>query len=241
MRRLSADRGASLPGVILVVVGVLLVAAAGTLKWVIVPSQTKLPSNLNVNLAIDGTYSGINNAALKKGDLADLRLANAPITFYWSVQAQRSQGDSLLVSDARQIVLKSDGTHLADQAFAYSMDGKTVQLNTTFTGDYMLNFPQVDPRNPTPAAQTVKILNPPPNGVTINFPFRTPKSQLTGYNVYTQRACPVTSAQGPELRACSRPNPRSDLTAFSASWLVGGLLGARGNRDQALLISDQRS
>ena len=136
MRRLSADRGASLPGVILVVVGVLLVAAAGILKWVIVPSQTKLPSNLNVNLAIDGTYSGINNAALKKGDLAHLRLQNAPITFYWSVQAQKSQGDSLLVSDARQIVLKSDGTHLADQAFAYSMDGKTVQLNNTFTGDY---------------------------------------------------------------------------------------------------------
>ena len=62
MRRLSADRGASLPGIILVVVGVLLIAAAGILKWVIVPSQLKLPDNnsknpLNVNLAIDGTYS----------------------------------------------------------------------------------------------------------------------------------------------------------------------------------------
>ena len=186
MRRLSADRGASLPGVILVVVGVLLVAAAGILKWVIVPSQTKLPSNLNVNLAINGTYSGINDAALKKADLAHLRLQNAPITFHWSVQAQRSQGDSLLVSDTRQIVLNSDGTHLADQAFAYSMDAKTVQLNNSFTGDYTLNFPQVDPRNPVPAAQTVKILNPPPNGVTINFPFNTAKSTLTGYNVYTQ-------------------------------------------------------
>jgi hypothetical protein len=133
-------------------------------------------------------------------------LQNAPITFNWSVQAQKSQGDSLLVSDARQIVLKSDGTHLADQAFAYSMDGKTVQLNNTFTGDYTLNFPQVDTRNPAPAAQTVKILNPPPNGVTINFPFSTPKSAVTGYNVYTQQSVPLSYAGNSSLANLTSQN-----------------------------------
>jgi hypothetical protein len=206
MRRPSADRGAALPGVILVAVGVLLVAAAGVLKWVIVPSQTKLPANLNVNLAINGTYSGINNAALDKGDLAHLKLENAPITFYWSVHAEKGQGGSLLVSDTQQIVLNSDGTHLTDQAFAYSMDAKTVQLTNTFTGKYALSFPQVDTRNPAPKSQTVPILNPPPNGVTINFPFSTPKSTVTGYNVYSQQTVPLSYAGNSSLANLTSQN-----------------------------------
>ena len=192
MRRLSADRGASLPGIILVVVGALLIAAAGILKWVIVPSQLKLPDNnsknpLNVNLAIDGTYSGINNAALAKGDIAHIKLTNAPISFNWSVKTIQTKDDSMLVTDTRVIILKSDGSHLADQAFAYSINEKTVKGSSTFTGNQLVPFPA--PFQNTPA-QTVPIVNP-GDGITINFPFTAPKSTVNGYNVYNEQVAPL--------------------------------------------------
>ena len=53
--------------VVLAVVGVLLIVAAAVVRFVVVPSVTKLPDDLDVTLEFEGTYNGINPAALSGG------------------------------------------------------------------------------------------------------------------------------------------------------------------------------
>ncbi|WP_158548754.1 porin PorA family protein [Blastococcus sp. TF02A-26] len=82
---------------VLAVVGVLLIVAAAVVRFVVVPTVTKLPEDLDVTLRFEGTYNGINPAALSGGDVA-LLAQDVPIEATRRVQAESSDGDTEIVS-----------------------------------------------------------------------------------------------------------------------------------------------
>lgn len=82
--------------VLLAVVGVLLVVAAAVLRFVVVPSVTKLPEDLDVTLEFEGTYNGINPAVLS-GGATEVMAEDVPIEATRNVTAQSSDGDTEIV------------------------------------------------------------------------------------------------------------------------------------------------
>ncbi|WP_029432981.1 porin PorA family protein [Blastococcus sp. URHD0036] len=83
--------------IVLAVIGVLLIVAAAVVRFVVVPSVTKLPEDLDVTLRFEGTYNGINPAALTGGG-GDLLLSDVPIEASRRVQAESVDGDTEIVS-----------------------------------------------------------------------------------------------------------------------------------------------
>ncbi|MGY1770900.1 porin PorA family protein [Blastococcus sp. SYSU D00813] len=82
---------------VLAVVGVLLIVAAAVVRFVVVPTVTKLPEDLDVTLRFEGTYNGVDPGALS-GAGGDLLLQDVPIEATRRVQAESSDGDTEIVS-----------------------------------------------------------------------------------------------------------------------------------------------
>jgi hypothetical protein len=83
--------------IILAVVGVLLIVAAAVVRFAVVPSVTTLPEDLDVTLRFEGTYNGINPAALSGGE-GELLANDVPIEASRRVQAESVDGDTEIVS-----------------------------------------------------------------------------------------------------------------------------------------------
>ncbi len=86
--------------ILLAVVGVLLIVAAAVVRFVVVPSATDLPEDLDVTLRFDGTYDGINPGVLS-GEATEVLLEDVPIEASRRVQAESVDGDT-------EIVLRTD-------------------------------------------------------------------------------------------------------------------------------------
>ncbi|WP_166518259.1 porin PorA family protein [Candidatus Blastococcus massiliensis] len=86
--------------VILAVVGVLLIVAAAVVRFVVVPSVAKLPTDLDVTLEFEGTYNGINPGVLT-GSATEVLSQDVPIQATRQVLAEDVDGDT-------EIVLRQD-------------------------------------------------------------------------------------------------------------------------------------
>ncbi|WP_176522934.1 porin PorA family protein [Blastococcus aggregatus] len=82
--------------VILAAVGVLLIVAAAIVRFVVVPSATHLPKDLDVTLEFEGTYNGINPAVLS-GGATEVMAEDVPIVATRNVSAGDVDGDSEIV------------------------------------------------------------------------------------------------------------------------------------------------
>ncbi|TKJ31401.1 hypothetical protein A6V29_18405 [Blastococcus sp. CCUG 61487] len=76
--------------------GVLLIAAAAVVRFVVVPSVTKLPTDLDVTLEFEGTYNGINPGVIT-GASTEVLLQDVPIEATRTVSAERVDGDTEIV------------------------------------------------------------------------------------------------------------------------------------------------
>ena len=83
--------------IVLAVLGVLLIVAAAVVRFVVVPSVTKLPDDLNTTQQIEGTYNGLNPAALAGGD-DQLLLRDVPVTARRTYTVDSSDGDTAVVT-----------------------------------------------------------------------------------------------------------------------------------------------
>ncbi len=83
--------------IVLAVVGVLLIVAAAIVRFVVVPSVTQLPEDLDVTLRFDGTYNGINPGVLS-GEATEVLLQDVPIEASRRVHAQSVEGDTEIVA-----------------------------------------------------------------------------------------------------------------------------------------------
>jgi hypothetical protein len=90
--------------VVLAVVGVLLIVAAAVVRFVVVPSVTQLPTDLDVTLEFEGTYNGINPAVLS-GGASEVLAEDVPIEAVRNVTAESVDGDTEIVrrTDERSI------------------------------------------------------------------------------------------------------------------------------------------
>lgn len=98
---------------VLAVVGVLLIAAAAIVRFVVVPSVATLPEDFSSSQDYEGTYSGLNQAALAGGD-GEILVEGVPVT------ATRSY----------ETVEVEDGTAVVEQTVERSLAGQESPATT---------------------------------------------------------------------------------------------------------------
>ena len=88
--------------VVLAVVGVLLLVAAGLVRFVYLPTASKLPSDFDTTQSYSGTYNGLNPAVLAGASSARAVISNAPMTASRRYQTASTQGDTAIVTRTLQ-------------------------------------------------------------------------------------------------------------------------------------------
>lgn len=109
---------------VLAVIGVLLIVAAAVVRFVIVPSVTKLPADLDVTLEFEGTYDGINPAVLS-GGTTEVLAQDVPIVASRNVSAQSVDGDTEIVRRADERTV-GDGEAAVTEVF-FAVDRGTAE------------------------------------------------------------------------------------------------------------------
>ena len=92
-------------GIALAGLGVLSLAAAAILAWVVVPDRKQLPADTDTSRQFSGTAKLLlNPQALATGDLRSAVLINVPVTAQRTVKATATEGDAAEVSDTRVLI-----------------------------------------------------------------------------------------------------------------------------------------
>ncbi|HET9141444.1 porin PorA family protein [Actinophytocola sp.] len=160
---------------VLAVLGVLLLAAAAVVRFVVVPGVTALPADLNTTAHYAGKGTLLNASALASGDLANALVVGADVTSDQHVFVSRTEGDTAVVNVESTLTA---GPTTNKQTHTYAVDRNT-RLEA-----------------PAPAGEEVE----PHTGLTIAFPIN-PKADnsYTFYDSATRTSGPLTFA-GTETR-----------------------------------------
>ena len=118
----------------LVGLGVLLIAVAAIIKFVILPGQAQLPDDLDSSRTYEGSVTVLNAAALNSGDLANLFLTDVPVTIDRGVKAVEVDGGEALVEDSQNMTAPDGSTILAATTL-YTIDRKTMESVPDFSGN----------------------------------------------------------------------------------------------------------
>ncbi|MBA3489381.1 MAG: DUF3068 domain-containing protein [Longispora sp.] len=154
----------------LAIVGVLLLAAAAILYWVIVPNNKQLPSDTNVTRMYDGSAKVIlNSRALAAGDLSNVLLTNVPVSAERTVKVQATDGDVAEATDSRTLKAEN-GQELGKTEVTYAVNRKTLEAAGEHPDDW-----QVTPHN----------------GLTISWPIGAEKKDYSAWVNETQATIPV--------------------------------------------------
>jgi len=109
------------------VLGVLLIAAAAILAWVIVPGRTELPADTNTVRDFSGTARVLlDPRAVAAGDLRNALLVDAPVTAQRTVKVLATDGDAAQVSDRRTVAVQG-GQQVGGTDVTYAVDRKTLE------------------------------------------------------------------------------------------------------------------
>lgn len=138
------------------VMGIVLVAGAGVIRWVVAPAATVLPSDTNTQRTYTGVASSVINPTITTGTLyGPAILHNQPVTVLHHVKVLKTNGSNALVSEEKKVVVL--GHTIADQTHRYAVDRKNMGRGSAF---------------PEAVQQT---------GVTFNWPINTQKQDYTGW------------------------------------------------------------
>jgi hypothetical protein len=166
-------RSRSVLGWVLSVLGVLLLAGAAILYWVVVPGQAKLPSDTNTTRNYDGTAKVlVQPQALASGG-ANAILTNVPIKATHSVQVLASTSSAAQVNDKRTLN-SATGQTIASTLYTYAVDRTSLGATTNFPSDWNVVTHQ---------------------GLTVSFPIPSNKQDYTGWVPDTQMTTPLTYAR----------------------------------------------
>jgi hypothetical protein len=147
-----------IPWFVMIVVGIVLAAGAGIVRWSVAPSMTVLPGDTNTSRTYTGVAATLANPAWLAGNrTVPALLHNIPVTVVHSDKVLQTNGDNALVSDRR--LLTVPGFTLADLTNRYAVDRKNLGPGSAsgFTG-------VTDQR-----------------GLTFNWPIGTNKHDYTGW------------------------------------------------------------
>ena len=110
--------------IIYIVVGVILVVAAAVVRFVVVPTATKLPTDLDVTVEYAGTGTLLNPEAVQGGDAANLLTEDAPVSILRHIYVSNAEGDVAVTHD--DMTVKAPGMSLPSN-HTYAIDRRTMQ------------------------------------------------------------------------------------------------------------------
>lgn len=119
-------------GVVVAVLGVLLLAGAAVLRFVVVPNGQVLPADTDETIVYGGTLTTLDQAALASGD-AENAVNKAPIKVRRHVEVLQTDGNKARVRDSALVTDARSGETLSDTAHIYTVDRKTLFAIPNFT------------------------------------------------------------------------------------------------------------
>ena len=148
-------------GIISLSLGLLLVAAAALVSWVLAPKLTVLPDDVNSLRVYTGNAKiMVNPTSLTGTTFGPGVLRNVPITLWHQTKVLDTSGDSALVDDARS--LHMPGFTVANLDYRFSVDRTSMGATREFKSA------------------------PPHVGLTFNWPIDTQKHDYVGWVADTQ-------------------------------------------------------
>jgi hypothetical protein len=117
--------------IILGAVGVVLIALALVIVFVIVPIATQLPGSTNLPVTYSGTGTLLNSAALASGDTKHVIATNVPITVERQVKVTSVHGGTAIVADDLTI---HAGSQMLPSDHTYALDRTTLEGAAPPTG-----------------------------------------------------------------------------------------------------------
>lgn len=112
---------------ILVALGVAFIALAALLRFVLVPSLSKLPGDLDVNPVYEGTGTLLNAQALQAGDIPNVIASDVPVTINRHIYVSSTDGDTAVAHD--DVTLEVAGQAVPSN-HTYAVDRKTMDAAT---------------------------------------------------------------------------------------------------------------
>jgi Porin PorA len=164
-------RSRAVLGSVLAIVGVLLMGAAAILHYVVVPRQSKLPSDTDETRHYAGTANVlVNPQALATGDRVHGVITNVPINATQVVQVVASTGSAAQVTDKRTLTT-ANGQAIGGTSNTYAVERRSLEATTSHPSDWTV----------TPA-----------EGLTVSFPIPAKKQNYTGWVPETQTTTQLT-------------------------------------------------
>ncbi len=156
---------------VLVVIGALLLAAAGTLRFAVLPAVAKLPADTDSTNTFTGTARLLlNPAALAPGSSAPLLLRDVPLQISQSARVLKSNSSAAVVD--YRVVEKAEGQPPSTLDYRYAVDRKTLM--------------------PSTAISAVGLSH--PTGLTFSFPIGTERRTYPGWVQDIQSSVPMRYA-----------------------------------------------
>jgi Porin PorA len=121
-------------GVAVAVLGVLMLAGAALLRYVVVPGGQELPADTSEKITYVGELTSLNQAALESGDTENAT-STVPVRVARHVQVLQAEGDKARVSDAAVVTDTESGRTLSDTENFYTVDRKTLVSVPNFTDE----------------------------------------------------------------------------------------------------------
>ena len=112
---------------VLAVLGVLLLVAAAAVRFLVLPTASMLPEDTDIVQDFEGTYSGLNPAALSGGG-GDVLLQDAPVEASREIAVESVDGDTAIV--VRTVERSIDGRADPTSSLRYAVD-RTDEESTT--------------------------------------------------------------------------------------------------------------
>jgi hypothetical protein len=110
--------------IVLGAVGVVLIALALVIRFVVVPIATQLPGSTDLPVTYSGTGTLLNSAALQSGDTSHVIAANVPITVDRQVKVTGIYGSTAIVADDLTI---HAGSQTLPSDHPYALDRTTME------------------------------------------------------------------------------------------------------------------
>ncbi|MDM7490918.1 porin PorA family protein [Rhodococcus sp. CSLK01-03] len=117
---------------IFLAVGVLFIALAALVRFVLVPTLSKLPGDLDVNPVYEGTGTLLNAEALQTGDIANMIASDVPVTIDRHIYVSSTDGDTAIAHD--DSILAAAGLSVPSN-HTYALDRKTMDATNSDAGE----------------------------------------------------------------------------------------------------------
>jgi len=158
-------------GITLLILAFVLIAGGLLVRFVVYPSQLKLPDDVDVTRSYEGDLAVMMNAAaIESGDLANLFVTDVPVTIVRNVKTLTVGGDDgAIVSDAA--TMSGPAGPIMAQEDIYAIDRTTMESIENFSDD-------------------TRVIG--SEGLVIGWPIGTEQQDYVGWNGDTQERVALT-------------------------------------------------